>query len=275
MYSGTTLRNKSGRYIGAHQKIDRVARRQVKPVLPSSVNFPSSKNILHFEGKNGPDGVKRKTPGKDELWHYIDPAEPEKGELLEIIENHIVNLGEALASDNQERSAFEAAWLAHAVVDGLTPPHHYPLEEKLEELRGGEGLETRNNFKQKVVMPGDTRREQLKNNWEFWGTKGVMTKHFMFEIEVATTLAASKMSYAKPGKAELDAVKKRGFVPVYLEQLMAVHQLNLYERFYEDGWSKPVAKSVKTDLLPTIIRTVALAWYAGAHQAAKSKRTKS
>lgn len=63
-----------------------------------------------------------------------------------MIEDHIVNLTEALKADNYQRAAFEAAWMAHAITDGLTPAHHYPFEEKLEELRG-ESIETRNSTK--------------------------------------------------------------------------------------------------------------------------------
>ena len=53
MYSGTTLRTKSGRMMGVHQRIDRVARRHIEEFLPYNINFPSSRQILHFEGLNG------------------------------------------------------------------------------------------------------------------------------------------------------------------------------------------------------------------------------
>ena len=66
MYSGTTLRTKSGRMMGVHQRIDRVARRHIEEFLPHNINFPSSRQILHFEGLNGPDGIKRKSPACDE-----------------------------------------------------------------------------------------------------------------------------------------------------------------------------------------------------------------
>lgn len=73
MYSGTTLYNKSGNVMGAHQKFDRAARKFVSERRPG-LGFPSSKQILHFEGNNGPDGVKRKSARKDEPWHFWDPA---------------------------------------------------------------------------------------------------------------------------------------------------------------------------------------------------------
>src|SRR5690242_1301911 len=142
MYSGTTFRTKSGRVMGVHQKIDRVAYRHIKHLAAAQPAFPTVLQILHFEGLNGPDGIKRKSPAQDEPWHYINPDDPADRTLVDMINDHIYNMSVALRVGERERAAFEAAWMAHAIVDGLTPAHHYPLEKKLEELRG-EGIETR------------------------------------------------------------------------------------------------------------------------------------
>ncbi len=151
--------------MGAHQRIDRIAKRHLRKVLPRRAFFPTIAEIIHFEGLNGPDGLKRKSPGRDEPWHFIDPDDLNDTQLLDMIDDHMVNLEKALLKRDRVRAAFEAAWLAHTIVDGLTPAHHYPFEAKLDELRGGEGLETRNSLKQKLVLPGETRRNIIKNNW--------------------------------------------------------------------------------------------------------------
>ncbi|MCA9313302.1 hypothetical protein KDA08_03195, partial [Candidatus Saccharibacteria bacterium] len=184
MYSGTTLHGKSGNLIGAHQKFDRVARRFVHKLRPE-IDFPTTKQILHFEGNNGPDGIKRKSPGVDEPWHYWDPTDKNDTHLQKIITAHLEALTQQIIFKNPERVAFEAAWLAHAIVDGLTPAHHYPYEEKLLELRG-EGLETRTSIKDKIVIKGDTKRQTLSNNWKMWGAKGLMLSHASFEWGVST-----------------------------------------------------------------------------------------
>ncbi|MBC7459362.1 hypothetical protein H7200_01460, partial [Candidatus Saccharibacteria bacterium] len=115
MYAGTTIGNKSGQLIGVHQRIDRVARKHLQPLIKSSLQFPRITRILHFEGNNGPDGVKRKSPSIDEPWHFINPDNPTDTAILEMIRDHQVNLAEALMSHNEERAAFEAAWMAHAI----------------------------------------------------------------------------------------------------------------------------------------------------------------
>ncbi|MEK7603111.1 MAG: hypothetical protein AAB459_02630, partial [Patescibacteria group bacterium] len=175
----------SGRLIGAHQKVDRVARRHLMRVLKDESVFPKVNKILQFEGKNGPDAIKRKSPAKDEPWHYTNPFDDEDTKLEELIWIHYDHLVTELKAGNQERIAFEAAWLAHAIVDGLTPAHHYPYEEKLIELRGGEGIESRTTYRKKLIMPGKTGSELIKNNWKMWGPRGLIMSHMMFEFGVA------------------------------------------------------------------------------------------
>ncbi|NLA42794.1 hypothetical protein GX865_01375 [Candidatus Saccharibacteria bacterium] len=264
MYSGTTFRIKSGRVMGVHQRIDRVAKRQLRPFIPSSLKFPTLYQILHYEGLNGPDGIKRKSPAKDEPWHYINPEDPNDTALLDMIDEHISNMGKALRSKNVERAAFEAAWMAHAITDGLTPAHHYPLESKLEELRCGEGIETRTTTKEKILLPGKTRRHQLENNWEFWGAKGVMTTHFNFELGVATTISTAKlttMAHAFNGD-DIIQLEKYGFRDLYLNILSEIHSMGMYDEFQKKGWTRHLAKETKQDLIPLIIKAVVMGWYA-------------
>lgn len=261
MYSGTTFRTKSGRLMGVHQRIDRVARRHIAPQLPHGMQFPAYRDIVHFEGKNGPDGIKRKSPAVDEPWHYIDPSDPTDTALLTMIHEHIVNLSEALRTDNYYRAAFEAAWMAHAITDGLTPAHHYPFEEKLEELRG-EGIETRTSAKDKLVLPGETPRMKIKNNWEFWGAKGVMTTHLQFELGVATTLSGAKLDGIHQFDAtDIEELRAQGFEAVFRHILHDIHSMAMYDEFQKKGWTRQLARETKLELVPLIIKAVCAGWY--------------
>jgi hypothetical protein len=261
MYSGTTFRTKSGLVMGVHQKIDRVAHRHIKQHVPKTMHFPTTKDVLHFEGLNGPDGIKRKSPAKDEPWHYIDPKNPDDKTLVHMIMDHIHNMSVALGDENNERAAFEAAWMAHAITDGLTPAHHYPLEAKLEELRGGQSIETRLTTKDKLILPGETRRHQLQNNWEYWGVKGVMTTHLGFELGVATTIAGLKLDDTAPSDKEFAAIHSDGFESVFKSILETVDSLHMYEEYGRLGWTRHLATQTKKALIPEIIKAVTLAWY--------------
>lgn len=257
--------------MGVHQKIDRVARRHITKLIPSALQFPSSHDILHFEGLNGPDGIKRKSPAKDEPWHYIDPDNPDDKEIIVMINDHIHNLSVALAEGNEQRAAFEAAWMAHAIVDGLTPAHHYPLEAKLEELRGGEGLETRTTTKDKILLPGKTRRMQMRNNWEFWGAKGVMTTHLAFELGVATTIAPQRFDEDIVRGEDIDRLGRSGYESLYMDILHHIADMKMYEEFARVGWNRHLARETKDILIPEMIKAVILGWYQAILLAEKRK----
>jgi len=267
MYSGTTLNRYSGRIIGAHQKIDRVARRYVAKLLPESVGFPPLKSILLFEGLNGPDGIKRKSPAVDEPWHYINPNDETDDRLLLLIEQHYNNLVGELKAKNTERAGFEAAWLAHAIVDGLTPAHHYPYEEALIEMRGGKSIASRTTLKEKLLMHGETPLEKVRNNWRMWGSKGLMTTHGLFEIGFATLIAPMKFTASQPTIAAAEQARANGPIATFKCILQEIAAMKLYESYYQTSWTPNFANRMRKELAPRIIQTVALIWYMAAMEA--------
>lgn len=261
MYSGTTFTKFSGRILGAHQKIDRVARNHLTKLLPNDNIFPASRRILHFEGKNGPDAIKRKSPAKDEPWHYYSPFDDDDSQLIELIREHYDQLVKQLKKGNKERVAFESAWLAHALVDGLTPAHHYPYEDKLTELRG-EGIETRTTVRQKLVIPGNTRRQKVKNNWKMWGPKGLFTTHGMFEMGIATIIAPLGFGETLPNQEDIEKMEKIGPIEWFKRTAREIAVLEMYDNYYLKGWTPKLANQVRHKLGPLLVQTVALTWYA-------------
>ena len=266
MYSGSTLTNVSGNLVGAHQKIDRVARHALKDLLLDDAKFPSKKLILHFEGKNGPDSAKAKLDGEYAPWHFYDPFDPDDGQLLEQIQGHFTTLVEQLKKDVIERAAFEASWLAHAIVDGLTPAHHYPFEQELERLRG-EAKETRTTVAKKVIIPGNTKREIVAKNWEMWGAKGLFTTHALFELGAAMIFAPMGKYIGRPTHYDLKTVQHIGLEEYFKRVAREVAMLNMYDDFYKRGWTPKLAKTARKELAPRMGRTVAVAWFMAAQEA--------
>lgn len=258
----------SGRIVGAHQKIDRVSRRHLATITGDGHLFPSIKNILHFEGKNGPDAIKRKSPSKDEPWHFFNPFDESDTKLTELIGEHYKSLVKQLKDGNRERASFEAAWLAHALVDGLTPAHHYPYEEKLSELRG-ESSGTRSSFKKKVIMPGQNRREKFKNNWKYWGAKGLFTNHYMFEWGVAGIIKPLNFKDAIPTKEDMKTINRIGVVEWFRRTAKEIAVLDMYERYSKRGWTARLTVDVRQKLAPAIIKTVTLSWYLALKESGK------
>lgn len=260
MYAGTTYGKKSGHLLGVHQRIDRVAKRHLKPLMKQGEAFPTIAQVLHFEGMNGPDGIKHKSPSVDEPWHFIDPDNHEDTTVMQMIIDHQINLAEALKSHNMERAAFEAAWMAHAVVDGLTPAHHYPLADKIEELFGMPHHE-RSSVREKNIIKGSGKRDTLKKNWQYWGNNGVFMNHVMFEFGVATAILGKDFRGISISESDLMKLKKDGYAETFQDTMKKVIKLGTYESFSKNGWSRKLAKTIQMELVPLIVRAVVLGWY--------------
>lgn len=273
MYSGSTLTTYSGRVLGAHQKLDRSARRLLTRMQPRTT-FPSIRSILHFEGGNGPDAIKRKSPAKDEPWHYLQPYDLSDTQLLDLITQHYKALVIALKNVDSVKASFEAAWIAHAVVDGLTPAHHFPYEEKLSELRGGQGKHTRTTVKTKLVMPGDTKRSAVKNNWKMWGPKGLFTTHSGFELGVAMLVAPMRLSHKKPKLEGANTFDSKTLADWFRAQAQQVADLGLYDNFYKTGWTIPLAREVRRKLATKLVQSIALVWYNAEQEALSLQKAK-
>ncbi len=262
MYSTLALTNskKSGNIIGTHQKLDKIAFKIVQKHLPAGTKFPDIKTILLFEGMGGPDGLKRKSPGKDEPMHFIIP-DHDDGRLITMIKDHQYNLKKALKKEDMVRAAFEAAWMAHAVTDGLTPAHHFPLEETQKELMTEKEFIKIFGIPVKGIMHGRSTAETLRNNWLYWGANGYMSKHVGFEYGVAITLTALPTSKVMP-KISDEEFKNPDLEEAFYESLKAISTLNMYDKFRHNGWTTDLAFETRDVLLPEIIRAIALCWLA-------------
>lgn len=260
MYSGLTLTRFSGRVIGAHQKIDRVAYDDLAKLVPDMSAFPNVRQILHFDGRKGPDAIKRKSPSKDEPFHFYSPFDDDDSTLTDVIEEHYQQLVAELKNQNMERAAFEAAWLAHALVDGLTPAHHYPYEKEIDEIWGADT--DRATVMQKWFPPADTARERLQKSWKVWGAKGLISAHGFFEVGAAFILAPLTMPEALPTARELEVIKEIGVREWFKRSAREIASLKIYDRFLKKGWTTKLVYDIRHKLGPTMVQTVCITWYA-------------
>lgn len=275
MYSTTAIAKNTkltGHHIGTHQRLDQAALKVLKRYLSAEYFFPGGKEIVYFEGIRGPDGLKSKSPGEDEPTHMF---EGEQGSVLvEQILDHHYNLVAALKNRNEVRVAFEAAWLAHKIADGLTPAHHFPLSEAADELMSNKDFIKIFGEPIKGIMHGKNLLETARNNWLYWGAGGHMSKHIAYEYGVAIIAAAL------PKKALLPHTNRSEFRRVdpkrnFYRAVERLHPAVIYQQFRRDGWTTELALSTKNELLPEIVRTIALAWYAAAEEAYRLKRRKN
>ena len=255
--------------MGAHQKIDRLAAKQLKKLLNDRPNnFPRTNYVILFEGNNGPDAIKRKSPfAKDEPWHFIQPDDDTDIDLLAIIKYHYDQLVLSIRANDEVRAGFEAAWLAHAMVDGLTPAHHFPYGDKVSELLGGIRMDEREGVKDRILMSGASVSKMLVNNWRFWGPKGVFTTHAAFELGIATILKPIQYPQNICDGHHMAYVDSSNIRQWYRQTAKSVNEYDFYDRFYKDGWTRSLASDVRKQLIPVLVRAVALAWYGAAIEA--------
>lgn len=248
----------------AHQKIDRVALRHLQALAGKRTAraFPSIKEVLHFEGANGPDAPKFKKHG-EQPWHFVDPFDRTDTALGQTIQNHYNALVRALKNKDRPSASFEAAWLAHAIVDGLTPAHHYPYEEELEDLRG-EGRGNRKTLTSRALIKGETTGESIRRSLKLVGPKGLLTTHTMFEAGAYMVIAPSRITRGMPTPAQARQAVERGIITHFRLVAREVADLGMYDSFYKAGWTPKLARTVRQELAPRMVMTVTLAWYAAA-----------
>jgi hypothetical protein len=240
MYAGFITTKRAIKRLGIHQKFDRAAYQMVAPYFKPR-SFPLLHDLLHFEGVNGPDGVKVKSLGVHDPSHMYDPVD-DAGVVPELIQSHYESLVEHLQEKDLVRAAFDASWLAHFVVDGLTPAHHFPYDEKKQEILGPE---SDHGF--------------FKRKWLWMGSKGVLSTHLNFEMGVASSLLTHKLSVPLDD-IKLAEARKIGYMDFFKQEARAVADLDLYERFYKNGWTAELAQIVRKQIAPHTVQVVGIIW---------------
>lgn len=268
MYSTTTLVKNSrfnGRYIGTHQRIDLAARHVLARALEEDEYFPTGKEIIYFEGTRGPDGLKRKSPNEDEPSHMWSDTPDGEG-VKKLITDYRHNLVVALRAQDHEKSAREAAWMAHMVTDGLTPAHHYPLGEEKKRLMTNEEMMTVFGAPMKGLMHGRNWRETWKNNWQYWGPSGSMSQHVSYEYGVLMLAALIPIKKMVP-KVNIQHFRESDFWEEFHHAIEKMKAMQIYEDFIAKGWTASLAYKTRDELLPMIIEMVALGWYSALKEA--------
>ena len=155
--------------------------------------------------------------------------------------------------------------MAHYIGDGLTPAHQWPFEDKIAEAADKASTEIKN---------GDTTKFTafVKKSWTIWGAKGHMTTHMNFEFGIAFALLLFPI---KPDLSdqELARADRLGPVEYFKSQAKEIAELDLYDRFYKEGWNGDMANVVKNKLAPQAARAIGIIWLLALLEAGKQLAT--
>ncbi len=256
MYSGFITSRRIVPALGVHQRFDAAAYRLIAPYFAEET-FPSLRQLMHFEGMNGPDGLKVKSPGRHDPGHLYDP-ETGAGDIPQLITDHYRALIVGLRAQDMVRAGFEAAWMAHYICDGLTPAHHFPLDEEMA-TQSEHSKRIPKRYKYTVIVPGTNLVDTIRRSWAVWGGKGLLTTHLNFEFGVAAALVGYRINVTLD-HSQLAKARSMGFLPFFEDEAKSVAALQMYEDFYATGWNAELARTVKNRLAPQITQVIAIAW---------------
>ncbi|HEX7259795.1 MAG TPA: hypothetical protein VF272_02585 [Candidatus Saccharimonadia bacterium] len=256
MYSGFITSKRIVPAVGVHQRFNAASYRMIAPYFAEGT-FPTLKQLMHFEGMNGPDGLKVKSPGHHDPGHLYNP-ETGAGDIPRLITDHYRNLVSALRSKDLVRAGFDAAWLAHYICDGLTPAHHFPLNENVAK-QSEHSKRIPKRYKYTVIVPGINFFDTIRRSWAVWGGKGLLTTHFNFEVGVAAALVGFRLK-ADLNHEQLAKARSVSLLPFFKSEAQSIAELEMYKSFYVSGWNSELARMVKNRLAPQIVQTIAIAW---------------
>jgi hypothetical protein len=267
MFSRHIFPDKQTEKIATHQRLDRAARRQIVGHLPRDLSFPTAREIIHFEGMNGPDGLaSKKGKLEDEPYQFIQPDFVDD-RLLVHVKHHLHNLHEAAKNNDRVRMSFEAAWMAHMVVDGLSPPHHEPFKQQLQDLDTRETDELVNRLS-RIVTPSTNIKQFVVLNWKRLGPRGIGTNHIMFEMGVEfLTMPDSPKHMAVPlDKDDVKRAKAGEYIEMLRESIKYIDSYKMFKRYEKSGWTEDLARDVRDVMVPEMVKMVTLGWLAGIYK---------
>lgn len=104
------------------------------------------------------------------------------------------------------------------------------------------------------------------NNWLYWGVGGYFTKHIAYEYGVALLATAMPKRCLQPriSPKDLEELNPRRLI---FAAIARVDPAKAYATFQEQGWTTELAFATRDILLPEIVKTTTLIWYAAAREA--------
>ena len=107
-----------------------------------------------------------------------------------------------------------------------------------------------------------------------YGPKGLMSTHASFELGVAVIIAPSRVMNSVITQDKIDNFQSQPLGSWFRQIAQDVVRLEIYDDYYRTGWTVPLSRRVRNQLIPIIVQTVTLAWYGASLEATAKKGKK-
>jgi hypothetical protein len=104
-----------------------------------------------------------------------------------------------------------------------------------------------------------------------WGPKGLIITHAGFELGVATLIAPLGLRQARFSFDDVASFQQYGLTKWYRDHAKDVAKLGLYDKFYDSGWTTELARIIRRQLAPMLVKAVSVTWYAAIEEANRAK----
>ena len=74
-----------------------------------------------------------------------------------------------------------------------------------------------------------------------------------------------------PSEADMASFRELGVKDWFRGQAQQIATLQMYDSFYEQGWTRKLARQVRLELAPSIVRAVTVVWYGAVEEASRTK----
>ncbi|MBP6005741.1 hypothetical protein KA531_02470 [Candidatus Saccharibacteria bacterium] len=232
---------------GIHQKMDKIAYQVMTKYANQELGagqyfFPELRDVIYFEGYNGPDGLKVKKGSKKYDKHHLWEPKTGQGYLMEWIEHHYHSLVATLNNQDTIDSGFEASWLAHYLGDIVTPAHHYSKD-----LLYTEGKLANQKFGVKL-------KEQYRVTKNF-------TDHIIFESGIASSLVMKRFNHIEFSQEILKSLENIGVTATINNLALSIQDQGLYEQYLKKGWSPKLYQLIREQVVDQGIQLISAIWY--------------
>jgi hypothetical protein len=125
-----------------------------------------------------------------------------------------------------------------------------------------------------LLVHGDTARESIKASLKLIGPKGLLMTHTSFEAGASSIILSLNLAKTLPDSQELALLRQSSFIDIFESYARQIEHLNMYKRFYKNGWTQALARDIRLEAAPRMVRIVTLAWYSAILEAGRPKGEK-